>query len=295
MVIHYQHLYEAETVMKHSFSKYGVLFFLVVSILTIFIVRTALAARGNPPRFNDLFTAITLAGSLVVWITRHRCLQKSDWAVAIVAGAVVAVTMATATLFSPYPFFGIVRNNVGQAFVRGFYTTVAMLGGLVIMRRGGPVQVLTSTGLWRKLGHNLLLALAIGIPLALVNVLVLQISQGQPIDWQNPLAGGRDALQPAIVEEVVYRFAFLNLLWLALRTSLPDQAAWLSALLAMLVHNYMHYDELFVQAPLVALGMGLAVLVLWGLPLAYLILRRGLEPAVAFHWIQDVARFVSGF
>ena len=281
--------------MKHSFSQYRVFLFLVVSILAIIIVRTALAARGNPPRLNDLFTAITLVGSLVVWIAGHRSLQRGDWVVAMIAGVVVGITMAFATLFSPYTFFGIVRDNLGQAVVRGLSATVAMLGGLVIMRQGGPVQVLAATGEWRKLWRNLLLALAIGIPLAVVNVFVLQMSQGQPIDWQNPLAAIRDALQPAIVEEVVYRFAFLSLLWLALRRSLPNRAAWLSALLAMLVHNYMHYDELFVQAPLVALGMGLAVLVLWGLPLTYLILRRGLEPAVAFHWIQDVARFVSGF
>jgi hypothetical protein len=281
--------------MKHSFSQYRVFLFLAVSIFAIFIVRTALVARGNPPRLNDLFTAITLVGSLVVWIAGHRGLQRSDWVVAIVTGVVVGVTMAFATLFSPYPFFGIVRDNLGQAVVRGLSATLAMLGGLVIMRQGGPVQVLAANREWRKLGRNLLLALAIGIPLAAVNVFVLQMSQGQPIDWQNPLAAIRDALQPSIMEEVVYRFAFLSLLWLALRRSLPNRAAWLSALLAMLVHNYMHYDELFVQAPLVALGMGLAVLVLWGLPLTYLILRRGLEPAIAFHWIQDVARFVSGF
>jgi hypothetical protein len=152
-----------------------------------------------------------------------------------------------------------------------------------------------ATGEWRKLGRNLLLALAIGAPLAVVNVFVLQLTQGQPIDWQNPLVSLRDALQPAIMEEVVYRFAFLGLLWLALSKSLPNQAPWLAALLAMLVHTYMHYDELFVQAPLVALGMGLAVLVFWGLPLTYLVLRRGLESAIAFHWIQDVARFLVGF
>ena len=89
--------------------------------------------------------------------------------------------MAFATLFSPYPFFGIVRDNVGQAFVRGFSTTVAMLGGLVIMRQGGPVQILAPTREWRRLGYNLLLALAIGIPLALVNVFVLQMARVSPL------------------------------------------------------------------------------------------------------------------
>jgi Type II CAAX prenyl endopeptidase Rce1-like len=163
------------------------------------------------------------------------------------------------------------------------------------MRLGGPVQFLAATGEWRKLGRNLLLALAIGIPLAVVNVFALQLSQGQPFDWQSPLSAVRDALQPAIMEEVVYRFALLGLLWLALRKLLPNQAAWLSALLAMLMHTYMHFDELFVEAPMAALGMGLVLILLWGLPLSYLALRRGLESAITFHWIQDVARFVSGF
>src|SRR5215208_7985965 len=103
--------------MKHSFSKYGVLFFLVVSILTIFIVRTALAARGNPPRLNDLFTAITLAGSLGVLLGKYRSLHESDWIAAIILVGVVGAGMVFAILFSPYPFFEIVRGNLGQAVV----------------------------------------------------------------------------------------------------------------------------------------------------------------------------------
>lgn len=228
-------------------------------------------------------------------MTGYRLLRRSDWIFAIGTGVVVGVGMLFATLFSPYPFLGIIRDNTGQAIVRGISATLAVLAGLVIMHRGGPVSVLSINGEWRKLGRNLLFALAIGVPLAILNVFALQLTQGRPIDLQNPLAAVLDALQPAIVEEVVYRFAFLSLLWLALHKSLPNQAGWLSALLAMLVHNYMHYDELFLQAPLMALGMGLAVLVLWGLPLTYLALRRGLESAIAFHWIQDVTRFVSGF
>ena len=237
---------------------------IVIGILAIFIVRTVMAATGNPPRLNDLFTIITLAGSLVVFITGFRFLRSGDWIFAIATGIVVGVTMVFATLFSPYPFLDIVRDNTGQAFVRGVSSSLAVLGGLVIMRQGGPVQVLSVNGDWRKLGRNLIFALAIGVPLAILNVFALQLTQGQPIDWQNPLAAIRDALQPAIVEEVVYRFAFLSLLWLVLRKPLPKQAGWMSGLLAMLVHNYMHYDELFLQAPLMALGMGLVVLDILG-------------------------------
>jgi hypothetical protein len=104
-----------------------------------------------------------------------------------------------------------------------------------------------------------------------------------------------DALQPGLVEEVVYRFALWGLLWLVLRNSLPQHAGWLAALLAMLAHNYSHFDDLFLQSPLAALGMGVVLALVWGLPPLLLARRRGFESAVAFHWIQDVARFLAGF
>jgi hypothetical protein len=63
----------------------------------------------------------------------------------------------------------------------------------------------------------------------------------------------------------------------------------------MFVHTYSHFDTLFVQAPLAALGMGFVLALLWGLPPFILARRRGLESAIAFHWIQDAARFFAGY
>ncbi len=234
---------------------------------------------------NDLFTLITLAGSLAVCITGYRCLRKIDWVIAVCLGAVVGAGMVFATLFTPYPFFGVVRNNLGQAWVRGFCVTLATLGGLVIMRQGGPVKILAAAGEWKKSARGILLGLAIGLPLAAVNVIALQFTQGQAIAWQNPLAALLDALQPGIVEEVIYRFALWGLLWLVLRKTLPGQSAVLAGLLATLVHNYQHFDALFVQSPFVALGMGLVMTLIWGLPPFFLARNRGLELAIAFHWI----------
>jgi hypothetical protein len=150
-------------------------------------------------------------------------------------------------------------------------------------------------GNWRGAGRGLMLGLAIGLPLAVLNVIALQLTQGNPIQWQQPLAALLDALQPGVLEEIIYRFALWGFLWLALRSSLPWQAAWLAGVLAMLVHNFAHYDDLFLQSPLLALGMGTVVMLLWGVPPLILARRRGLEAAIAFHWIQDVARFLAGY
>lgn len=54
-------------------------------------------------------------------------------------------------------------------------------------------------------------------------------------------------------------------------------------------------DGLFLQSPLTALGMGAVLAIFWGPPPLILARRRGLEPAVAFHWLQDALRFLAGF
>ncbi len=157
------------------------------------------------------------------------------------------------------------------------------------------MQLHAANGHWRKTFRGVLIGLAIGLPLSLLNVMALKMSQGDSISWQNPLSALVDALQPAIVEEVIYRFALWSLLWIVLNKSIPEKAIWLSGVLAMLVHNYQHFDDLFIQSPLMAIGMGAVMAVFWGVPPLILARRRGLESAIAFHWIQDVARFVTGF
>ena len=59
-------------------------------------------------------------------------------------------------------------------------------------------------GKWRQAGFGILIGLAVGLPLAILNVFALQFTQGQAIAWQDPLAAILDALQPGIFEEVIY-------------------------------------------------------------------------------------------
>lgn len=276
-------------------NRYAVFLLLVAAIATVFAARAWLAFPLNLPRTFEIFDTLTVTGALFVLLKGYRSLRRGDWTIAITLGVVIGVGMLFAALFSPYPFFGIVKSHTGQAVLRGVFTTLAALGGLVIMRWGGPVPFHAANGNWRAMRRGILLGLAIGLPLAALNVFALQFTQGRPIQWQNPLAALLDALQPGIVEEVIYRFTLWGLLWLMLRESLAERAVWLSGLLAMLVHNYSHFDDLFLQSPLLALGMGAALALIWGVPPLLLARRRGLEAAIAFHWLQDAARFLAGF
>ena len=278
--------------MQTSIWRNKTLILLFLGIVIIFAGRAFLATELTVPNTFHLFDIMTVSGSLFVLGRGYRDLRRRDWLLALLLGLVIGVSMLFSTLFSPYPYLGVVRSTIGQALLRGAFTTVAVLGGLIIARWGGPVQLHVADGKWRQAGFGILIGLAVGLPLAILNVFALQFTQGQAIAWQDPLAAMLDALQPGIFEEVIYRFALWGLLWLMLRNSISKQSDWISGLLAMLVHNYSHFDDLFLQSPLVAVGMGAILALFWGLPPVILARRRGLESAIAFHWFQDMARFL---
>ena len=86
-----------------------------------------------------------------------------------------------------------------------------------------------------------------------------------------------------------------GMLRIVLHITLPEEAVWLAGLLSMLVHNYSHFDDLCLQSPLTALVMGAVLALRWGIPTIILARCRGLESAIAFHWLQDAAHFLAGF
>jgi hypothetical protein len=281
--------------MKFKIQNYISLILLISGILIIFVGYVLPAGNDHQPNLFDYFDTISILGSVVLILKYHKNLDRSDWLIGISIAIIIGVGMNFKTLFSPYPFFGIINSDLGLALIRSLYTFLAILGGIIIMRQGGPVQFRIANHKWKKSGISILIGLLIGLPLAVLNVFALRITQGHPIVWQSPLAALLDALQPAIVEEMIYRFAFLGLVWKALQGILPKQAIWLSGLLTLLVHNYAHLGDLFRENPLLALGMGAVMLVVWGLPETILAFRRDIESATSFHYIQDFARFITGF
>jgi hypothetical protein len=280
---------------RSSVMRWFVLSAVCVAILVIFVGRTWLAQTGNPPRLFELFDLLTVIGSAAVLIMGYRILTRVDWIVSLGIGLFIGLQLPFATLFSPYPFFDVVYDIRMEGLIRGAFTTIACLGGIVIMRWGGPVRLRMAQGGWRQALIGFGFGAAVGIPLAILNAFANAWTQGRSFAWQHPLAAAVDALQPGVVEEVLYRFAFLGLLWLALRGTWPQrQAIWLAGLLSLLVHTYGHFSDEFVHAPTTALVIGTLMALLWGAPLTVLALRRDLESAAGFHWMQDFARFWAG-
>lgn len=282
--------------MSNTQRRWLTLFAATAAILMVFIIRTIMARAGTPPRLFDIFdTAISLA-SLGVVVVGWRTLSRTNWLISVGAGLLVAILLPLATLYSPYPFLEIVTDVRVRAVINGVMIVVTTLGGLVIMHWGGPITLQFASMGWRRAVRSLLFGVAVGLPFAILNGFANAWTQNRPITWQNPLAAAIDALHPAVLEEVIYRFAFLGLLWLLFRRDWPNRhAVVLSGLLALLTHTYSHYSELFVTQPLTALAMGAVMGLIWGIPPTLLAVRRDLESALSFHWIQDVIRFWLGF
>lgn len=277
--------------------RWWVLAAVVAALLAIFVGRTALAREGYAPRLPDLFHTLIVAGSAFVLLRGYRSLRRTDWLAAAGLGMLLGFQLPYATLFQPYPYLDLVRDAWSEGLLRAVFTSVAALGGLAVMRRGGPVYLGLGDGAWLRALVSFGFGAVVGIPLAALNAFANAWTQGRPWQWQSPLAAALDALQPAVFEEVVYRLALLGLIWFVLRRVWPTrQAAWLAGLISLLVHAYGgHFSDEFITRPLATLVMGGAMGLIWGLPLTVLALRRDLDSAIGFHWMLDFARFWAGF
>ena len=275
--------------------RWWVLLALAASIALVFVVRTNVARTGNAPRLFELFDLFATGAAAVILLIGFRTLTRQDWGIGIGIGLLIGLTLPQATLFNPYPLLDRVQGMMPEAIVRAAITIVTALGGLVIMRWGGPVQVQLALKQGRQALIGFIFGAVVGMPLAVLNAYANAWTQGKVFVWQSIPAAALDAFQPAIVEEVISRLALLGMLWLILRPFWPErQAVWLAAGFALLIHTYGHYSDLFVNQPLVALVMGALLGLLWGVPITLLALRRDLESAIGFHWVQDFARFIVG-
>lgn len=138
------------------------------------------------------------------------------------------------------------------------------------------------------------LGAVIAIPLAFLNVLYFSLSR--QIIVGNIFSSAVFALKPAIAEEVIFRFFLLAYAYYLLRgkAKVPCFNAYIYILL-VIPHELLHYPDLFVESPGLAIVMCLLNMMLFGLPMAFLMKRKNLQMAIGMHWLIDFVRFAAGF
>lgn len=138
------------------------------------------------------------------------------------------------------------------------------------------------------------LGAVISIPLAVLNVFYFSLSR--QINMRNVLSSAVFALKPAIAEEVVFRFFLLSyayyLFYGKAETRFKNVLIYI---LLIIPHELLHYPDLFIKSPSLAVVMCILNGMLFNLPMALLMKKKNLQMAIGMHWFIDFARFVAGF
>lgn len=139
-----------------------------------------------------------------------------------------------------------------------------------------------------------LLGAACSVPLALLNVFYYSFSH--EINVRNIAASAIYAIKPAIAEEVVFRFFLLAYAYYLLHGKTEKRSSNVCSYLFMVIpHDLLHYPDLFIKSPGLAIVMCILNGVLFGLPMALLMKKKNLQMAMGMHWFIDFARFATGF
>ena len=224
------------------------------------------------------------AAALVVLLRQWRAVRVRS-----VLLAVVLAALSTAGRYARNRSVSDVADEM-IILILTFLAGVVLFANLQERRvaafQGAPWDVLRSIG-W---------GIVLSVPLAVVNNLYFYLTSGSTFEFTNVFQSGLRALNPAISEEVIFRFFVMGLTLSLLRgTAHKKLAVGVAVVLGVVPHSLNHLPDLFLINPASALFLLAATSVAFGLPMALIQLKRNLESAMGFHWFIDFARFLMGF
>ena len=274
--------------------RWAVLAGVALAPVAIILAWRAFALVRPVPQLFQVFDTIVLLASVAVVVRGFRRLGRADAWLALAVGATLGGLVPSTGFFPLLAWTVPGAADALIALLHGTGVAIALLAGVVVMRRRGPVRLHAARGAWMASLAGLGIGAAIGLPLASINAYANTLVQGRPYAWQSSAFPLLEALEPGLVEEIVYRFALLGIVWLLLQPTWGHRAGWLAGVVALLVHTFAHNGELLLNDPITYLAFGSVLAMVWGVPLTLLALRRDLESAAGFHWVQDAARFLGG-
>jgi hypothetical protein len=240
--------------------------------------------------FSLCFLALAIVGLLLIIHYRSR-IVPGDLLAPLFLAALVWLAIQARYWYNDWtpsvPYYDPTFNAVEVFLVS--LGAVGLLKAHDVLRFRLPGNDLAATG--KSLGLGVLL----GIPFAILNVLLFVFANGEQIVPEDLLTQAIIALKPAIMEEMAFRLLFMALALVVLMKVLPRKIAIASAIfMAIVFHSAAHVPDLLVSNPPMALVMVVVTSLLFGLPMALLAYKKDIETAIGFHWIIDAVRFSLG-
>lgn len=277
----------------------------IAVLLSFFVLYVALYAlsyplgrlSGNPLLSVPLsgpYSLICLVLAIVgLWlIVRHlKEYRLNDFAVSFLMSALVWLAIQSKYWYNGWtpsiPYYEPTFNAIDVFLIT--------LGAIGLLKGDKVLRFRLAEDDDRKAVMSLVLGVVIGLPFAVINVLLMVLFNGQPIVIQDLLFSSIVALKPGIMEELVFRLFFMGLAIVVLLRYLPRKTAIASAIfMAIVFHSALHVPQTIISSPLSALVTVLITSILFGLPMAYLAYKKDIETAIGFHWVIDAVRFTLG-
>lgn len=190
---------------------------------------------------------------------------------------------------------GFSTSSAFDGILTGGIIFLSYLAGVSLLTQTRPRFAISETQTFRSFLLTGLLGIAVSIPLAGVNLLYFMNTEG-PALMENPLWSGFLAINPAVSEEIIFRFLLICLTLFLLREEKSDLIVFLSVLIfAVIPHSLNHLPDLLLENPSAAGVLFVASSLLFGLPMALFQLKKGLFSAITFHWSIDWIRFTFGY
>ncbi|WP_164730974.1 type II CAAX prenyl endopeptidase Rce1 family protein [Anoxybacter fermentans] len=189
----------------------------------------------------------------------------------------------------------IQRTDICTAIIGTIVTFITFLGGSLLSGESNRIKSLLILQNYKSLFKSFLIGVIVAIPFALINYIYFRLTLGKA-ECMNIFSAGFLALEPAISEEIVFRFFTMNSLFYLLNGKVEKKySIIISFFFGIIPHSLIHFPELWIYNIPGALFMLISTSLLFGLPMAFLQYKRNLETAITFHWFIDFIRFFGGY
>lgn len=222
--------------------------------------------------------ASSVVPAVAVLVARRSQLSPRTWLAGLVAAAAM---LAIEALF---------RENVAGGLVLGAVIAPQVMAGAVLLESSRLARVWLLEGRLRAACRAFALGCLLALPPALLNVsgMTAEMASRAEASFEHAWMA-LYALQPALLEEAWARLFLLPLLYLVFRSAsgaTTGRALLFAVLLSVAAHGLAHAPQ-----SIATVTNALFSALVYGVPLALLFLRRGLESAIGYHFFIDAVRF----
>ena len=240
--------------------------------------------------FSLCFLALAITGIVLTYLYR-RHFALGDLIAPLFLAALVWLAIQAQYWYNGWtaaiPYYPPTFNAAEVFFIT--LGAVALLKSHPVLRFGLAGNDLTAAA------GGLGLGVVLGIPFAVLNAMFFVFIDGKAIAAQDVITEAIVALKPAIMEEAAFRLLFMGLAIVVLLKVLPRNIAIVSAVfMAIVFHSVAHVPDLLLKNASMAVANVIVTSLLFGLPMASLAYKKGIETAIGFHWVIDAVRFALG-